>query len=418
MFRLIEPKLEAGSVFFAEFRVFLGARMLNKLQIIAIFLMILGLSGCTTTNTKTIDSEWTELGRVGALSCSAWPVKESEIDIAKVTGTSAGNGGFVATMRLRNGSQLPVYADSKDNFNSEKLKSFPVGRDAHVVALSEWNKEPVAFVIQNKNDRAWLEIRGVRDNRMVSRMATPLQEEVNSGSLVAASRGWWLQLHHSETDSSFVFVSPEKGPNWNFTLSSYQAHTRFATVVSNDSGQNAYVVEQGKPVDENNSQFSVVQIDSAGKFSEQGKFTLATKSGLESWSASALGTRIVLAVVRGDSMIGQASLIVAAVSVSNRSATLAWKKDIPFPDVHLGEPVWLSNGNKAFLGLIKWIDAEGSLSRVKVDASGAEVLSDVGVFPKGTVLAAGYLTDREKGIGAFRFRDNELWKYKLCKLSL
>jgi len=395
-----------------------GGRRLKIRQIAAIFIVISGLSACATTKTKVIDSEWSELEQVGALSCSAWPVKDSEIDIVKMTGTSAGSGGFVATMRLRNGSQLPVYTDSKDNLNPERLKSFPVGRDAHVVALSEWNKEPVAFVIQNKNDRAWLEIRAIRDNRMVSRMATPLQEEADSGSIVAASKGWWLHLRHSETESSFVYVSPEKGPNWNFTLSSFQAHSRFASIVSSGSGLSAYVVEQGKSTDENSSQFQVTQIDSSGKFTEQGKFTIPTKSGLESWSASALGTRIVLAAVRGDSMIGQASLIVAAVSVSNGAAAVAWKHEVPFPDVHLGEPVWLSNGNRAFLGLIKWIDAEGSLSRIKVDASRAEVLSDVGVFPKGTVLSAGYLTDRDKGMGAFRFRDNELWKYKLCKLSL
>jgi hypothetical protein len=380
--------------------------------------MISVLSGCTTTKTKPIDSEWSELERVDALSCSTWPVKESEIDIVKMSGTSAGNGGFVATMRLRNGSQLPVYVDSKNELNPDQFRSFPVGRDAQVVAISEYNNEPVAFVIQNKNDRAWLEIRGIRDNRMVSRMATPLQQEVNSGSLVIASKGWWLQLFHSETDSSYVFVSPDKGPNWNFMQSTYQSHTRFATIVSSAVGKSAYVVEQGKVLDEKSSQFSVVQIDPLGKFTEQGKITLATKSGLESWSASAVGSRIVLAIVRGDSMIGQASLIVAAVSVSNGAPTIAWKKEIPFPDVHLGEPVWLSNGNKAFLGLMKWIDAEGSLTRINVNASGAEALSDVGVFPKGTVLAAGYLNDRDKGMGAFRFRDNELWKYKLCKLSL
>ena len=87
-------------------------------------------------------------------------------------------------------------------------------------------------------------------------------------------------------------------------------------------------------------------------------------------------------------------------------------------DTHLGEPVWLSNGSRAILGLIRWVDGESSLSRIKVDKEGAELLTDVGVFAKGSVLVAGYLKANENGLGAFRYRENDMWKYKICRLSL
>ena len=47
----------------------------------------------------------------------------------------------------------------------------------------------------------------------------------------------------------------------------------------------------------------------------------------------------------------------------------------------------------------------------------AVLIGDAGVFPRGAVLAAGYLNDSDKGLGAFRFREKDLWKYKLCKIS-
>jgi hypothetical protein len=67
---------------------------------------------------------------------------------------------------------------------------------------------------------------------------------------------------------------------------------------------------------------------------------------------------------------------------------------------------------------MKWIDGEGTLSRFRVDAYKADTLGDVGVFEKGTVLISGYLNEKASGVGAFRFRDKDFWKYKLCKLSL
>ena len=384
------------------------------------FALISSVVACTTTESKKIDSEWSELNRVGAISCSTWPVRESEIDIASMSATGAGSGGFAATMRLRNGSTLPVFADTggSDKVDVDQLTAFPIGRDAKVVAVSEWNKEPVAFVVQNKNERAWLEIRGIRDNRMISRMATPLQDEVSGGNLVPASSGWWLQLSHSESESSFVYVNPEKKGTWSFVQSNYLAHSRFASLASSGVTQNAYVVELPKGSNGDSGVFSITMVEPSGKFTARGQITLQTKGGLESWSASAVGDKIVIALVRGDSMIGQATLVVAATSIVGNSSDVVWKQEFSFADVHVGEPVWLSNGSKALLGLIKWIDAEGSLSRVRVDAKGAEALTDVGVFPKGTLMITGYLSRRDNGLGAFRYRDNELWKYKLCRLSL
>jgi hypothetical protein len=117
-------------------------------------------------------------------------------------------------------------------------------------------------------------------------------------------------------------------------------------------------------------------------------------------------------------MVGQASLIIAVVSASTAGIGIDWKQEYPYEDVHLGEPVWLVDGGRAMLGLMKWMDAEGTLSRFRVDAYKVDTLGDVGVFESGSVLVAGYLKGADEGIGAFRSRDKDLWKYKICKLKL
>ena len=388
-------------------------------QIGVFWVVISALLSCTTPQQKREVSQWVELDRAAAISCSPWPIQESELDVASVSATSAGKGGFVATMRLRNGSQLPVFAETNGSVVVSKgsRKPFPIGRNAHVIAVSYWKKEPVAFVIQNKNERAWLEIRAIRDNRMISRMATPFSDEAASGSLILAENGWWLQVNHNDMLSSFVYVNPENGVNWKFMPSAFQSSSRFTTLVGNAKNSSSFVVEHTKNGDENQSQFAITRLDETGKFSEAGKLSVATKGGLESWSSSMIGQAIILALVRGDSLIGQGVLNVIAANISETGVSESWRKEFPYPDVHLGEPTWLSNGSGAFLGIMRWIDAEATMSRIKVDSSGAVLIGDSGVFSKGTVLAAGYLNDSGKGLGAFRFREKELWKYNLCEIS-
>lgn len=390
--------------------------MLKKIKLLAVFSFI----SCTTPETKRAESQWIDLDHVGSISCSAWPIKESELDISQMIPSNGSKGGFIATMRMRNGSVMPMYASTGNSeiVKTDDLQSFPIGRNAYVIASAEWNNDPIAFIIQNKNERAWLEIRAIRDNKLVARMPTPVAEEVYSGRIVPSAKGWWLQLSHSETDSSFVNVTPEKNADWQFTLSHFQSKTRFAAIVASGSSLTADVVEMSRANDENTSQFKVTRLETAGRFKNLGQVSLPSKGGTESWSATAVGNRLLLAFVHGDSMIGQASLTVTALSVNEPELVAAWSKEFPLADVHLGEPLWITNGGKALVGLVKWIDGEGTLSRVKADAFGAEALPDIGVFEKGTVLVSGYLGAKERGLGAFRYRVNDLWKYKLCKLSL
>lgn len=390
--------------------------MLRKSQIIISILMI----SCTTPEQKPLESNWGELGKASAISCKPWPLKESELDVSQMMASSASGGGFIATMRMRNGSQMPVFAEgaSSQDLDAEELLALPIGRHAYVVGLTDWGNEPVAFIIQNRNDRAWLEIRAVRNNRLVSRMPTPIEGDVYSGRISMSAKGWWLQLNHGETEASFVKVTPETSGDWRFSLSPFKASTRFASIVSNASDLSGHILEFSRGKDENTSKFKITRLDTNGQFKDLGMISLPTKSGVESWSAVAIGSRLVLAVVRGDSMIGQASLIVAAISVVGGELKTEWKQEFPFSDVHLAEPAWVTDGTKALLGMMKWMDGEGALSRFRVDAYKADALGDVGVFEKGTVLVAGYLNNKASGMGAFRYRENELWKYKICKLTL
>ena len=391
-------------------------QILRKIQILS----VLAIFSCTTTEPMKIESNWGELSKAGKISCNQWPLKESEIDVSQMLASAGSDGGFIATMRLRNGSQLPVFAEGKtaSDLDVEEFIALPIGSHAHVVGLAEWGKEPVAFIIQNRNDRAWLEIRAVRNNRLVSRMPTPIEGDVYSGKISPSAKGWWLQLNHGEADASFVNIVPDVSADWHFSLSPFKALTRFASIVSNGSDLHGHIVETVRGKDEHTSKFKITRLDASGKSKELGVITLPTKGGAESWSAAAIGNRVSLAVVRGDSMIGQASMIVATVAVTGGGLNVEWKQEFPFEDVHLGDPVWISDGTRALLGIMKWIDGEGELSRFRVDAYKADTLGDVGVFEKGTVLMAGYLSEKAGGMGAFRYRDKELWKYKICKLAL
>ena len=379
------------------------------------------LGSCTTGRSKdALESEWSHLTAVTTLKCKPWPLKESELDVSYMAADATQNGGFVAGIRLRNGSRMPVFAKTEGsvNLSADDLIPLPIGYDAFVLAPLEVGSGALAFVIQNKKDRAWLEVRSIKDNQLAGRMATSLPMEAETGRLVSVSNGWWLQVNHSDEEASYVFVSVSPDAKWQFNISSFQSRSRYASLVGNQNGTSAYVIENARSSkDANVSNFSITSLDPSGSFKSTVKFSLPTKGGMESWSTTMLDKRLMIASVRGDSMVGQGVLLVASLDPASSPAQIIWQKEFPFADVHVGEPVWLSNGNQGFVTLMQWVDSEGVLSRVKVDGAGATQLPDVGVFERGAILASGYLGPKD-GVGAFRYREKDLWKYKLCKLSL
>lgn len=392
----------------------------HKKSLISVLALALIVS-CTTDGSKDpLESEWSHLAAVSPLKCKAWPLRESELDVSYMAADATQTGGFVAGIRLRNGSRMPVFAKTEGsvNLSADDLTPLPIGYDAFVVAPIDVGSEALALIIQNKKDRAWLEVRSVKDNQLVGRMATSLPMEAETGRVVAVGNGWWLQINHSDEEASYVFASLGADAKWQFTISSFQSRTRYASLVGNQSGTSAYVIENARSSkDANVSNFSIITLETSGSFKAAGKFSLPTKGGLESWSTTMLDKRLMIASVRGDSMVGQGVLLVASLDPASSPAQIIWQKEFPFADVHVGEPVWLSNGNQGFVTLMQWVNSEGVLSRVKVDGAGATQLPDVGVFERGAILASGYLGPKE-GVGAFRYREKDLWKYKLCKLSL
>ena len=85
--------------------------MLGKLQILSVILVF----SCTTTETKQTESNWGELGKAGPISCNPWPLKENELDVSQMVASAEAGGGFIATLRMRSGSQLPVFAEGKNS---------------------------------------------------------------------------------------------------------------------------------------------------------------------------------------------------------------------------------------------------------------------------------------------------------------
>lgn len=393
----------------------------NWLSVIILCTTTLVVVTCATSESKPVlESGWAHLDNVKGLECGSWPLREAELDVTFMAPDATTKGGFVAEIRHRNGSRQPVFTETKGllDLDRDDFIPVPVGRDAYIIAPVQSAQEPVVIVAQNKNERAWLEVRSVKDNQLVARMATPLSQEASSGRLVVVDSGSWLQVNHDDREASYVHVAVTDASKWVFSVSKFQSHSLNAVLVGNSGRAPSFVIEYVPSKTSSESVFSVTRLDIDGSFKRLGNVKIPTKGGLESWSAVLLGQKLVIASVRGDSMVGQGVLIVSAIDVDSEGLLTSWRKEFAYDDVHVGEPVLLSNGTRALLGIMKWVDSESVFSRIKVDATSAVQLPDWGVFERGTILASGYLNGQNQGLGAFRYRSKELWKYKLCKLSL
>src|SRR5690606_20573578 len=109
---------------------------------------------------------------------------------------------------------------------------------------------------------------------------------------------------------------------------------------------------------------------------------IAATSQVESWNAAGHGGGYYLAVVDGDSLIGQSDLKVSFFNWNEGSAPVRWTKGTPLKDVHVTEPFFLASDRGLEAMVLKWIDEESTIARYKVAANGLGKPEYSGIFPK------------------------------------
>jgi hypothetical protein len=141
------------------------------------------------------------------------------------------------------------------------------------------------------------------------------------------------------------------------------------------------------------------------------------ENGVESWAATQYGTGYNLAMVDGDSLIGQAELNVTAFDWIDEAASTKWTKGVPLKDVHVSDPVFLASAKGLQVLTLNWVDDESTIARYIVAGGtlGKPVYS--GIYPKGSRIVEAFAgDDASETYVIMRHKDDTNWIVQLCRL--
>jgi hypothetical protein len=294
---------------------------------------------------------------------------------------------------------------------------------------------PHVVIVRSSSSQAFVEVRTIRDN-IVRATSQPLPFAIRSATLTRAGEGFWL-----------VYERTAEGPD--YSLEDPAAETQYGIAYLNrakdgqlslrelDTGplesaplvlhlpqsdvSEALVVYTTTDDSARKTPFRYRLIREGAEIAPERSLDLAVSDRLESWTASTSHRDLALAWVDGDTLVGQATLRAAKLSVSDAGLSVSASSELTLTDVHASEPLWMSRANgKNALFLLQWMDDEGSIGVYTLEDNTLKGPRYVGVLPRGArVMDTLFAPGQDEVFATIRYRDDAggMWKFDLCDLG-
>ena len=373
------------------------------------------LVGCVTPKKAPPKSAWADLGKSEQTECKDWPLDERDLDVRAIypVGNQETFFGYAVETRTRDGGISHIFLRSSNglDFELSKAQPIPIGTRGVILSTMLLGNTPIVITSKVAGNRSTLEARNLNNNQIIGISPFIIDGDLRSADVSIAGKDVWLSLRSGDYSTSFARFSLAKGKGV-FERVLFSSESRGATLVASDARQAPFLVElsslSGKPSlklsSVNQKEFSL------GSYKN---LTLPTSNGVESWSVTGNGSGGLFSAVVGDSMVGQASIVVGQFDSSREWGNI---KTVDLSDLHVSEPVWSNFGN--IVAIMKWIDAEGTLGVYRLSDKGEVNTFDKGVFPQGSVPMSLFQVKANNYGVVVRNKKDDLWRYRVCKIRL
>lgn len=392
------------------------------MKTVCLLVSMVAVCGCTFLNGKKTNSSWVVLEKAEDAACSAWPKQEQDLSVNELMLARGRVKAILSSGMKRDGSPNFYYALWKDEteFETAQLHELKLGRNSVLLGGALLSGKPVVDVVYNVQDKngnakATLEVRNVKDN-LVRFKGALFSEAVVSGSVLAAGDVHWIVFKRDDGDygvARLAFVK-DKGTLMPIAGLTYK-DLPVLMAAPGDKGEALVVAKEGDAKDD--KPLKVRKLGSDGQAGNPLAVDMTIENGIESWTAAPYGTGYNLAIVDGDSLIGQAELKVAAFDWVDESVVTKWTKGIALRDVHVSDPVFLASAKGLQVLTLNWVDDESTIARYIVAGGtvGKPVYS--GIFPKGSRIVDAFGgNDADETFAIMRHKDDTSWIFQLCRL--
>lgn len=384
------------------------------------WILAFALSGCTLIHGRKTNSGWVVLEKAASTSCGVWPKQEQDLSVNDLTLVRGKQKAILSAGMKRDGSPNYYFLPWKDDVDvsANEMQPLKLGRNSVLLGGTWLGGKPVVDVAYNTmgkdgNERASLEVRNVKDN-VVRFKSELIPSQLVNGSVVASGDVHWIVYKKEDSDYGVARVAfaKEKGALTPVNLLTFKERP-VLMAAPGGKGEALVVAKEGEAA----KPFQVRKITADGQPSNPVALDVPVRNGVESWTAVQYGTGYNLAMVDGDSLIGQADLTVAAFDWVDETAVTKWSKGVALKDVHVSDPVFLASAKGLQVLTLNWVDDESTIARYIVAGGtiGKPVYS--GIFPKGSRIVDAFDgNDAGDTFVMMRHKDDTSWIFQLCKL--
>ena len=388
------------------------------MQMLFVLIAAAFMSGCQLFKADTL-SNWATLDVAKSVECDNWPKASGDLGLDTI---HYGAGAFSVSGKNRQGRPLHYLSrfDGETEIERDEVWPLKLGRGSLLLGSLQWQDKIFAATLRRDAKGSHFELRSANDNvvrfkQLLSvdkftsgrTVANPIGDSV-TGGLTGNSQVVWLVLESE--DGNFKVASLDlraQEPKVELVRELSLTYP-LRLIVGQAPGQASVYWHQG-------SRIFRQQITEFVKAGNSEELPLKESQNIESFAVARVEGTTYVAVINGDSLVGQAALQIYTFSDESLTRTPDLSS-IGLPDVHLSEPVFVKNEDELKVLVLTWVDEEATIASFLI---GKEVVSPaeyLGIFPKGSRILQAFSDGEDDIFAVVRYRQSDSWTFALCEI--
>ena len=379
-------------------------------------LLAVALVSCVHKQSSKVQSRWHPISKAKDLECVTWPLREQDLRIDHIALISGSLPGFLVRGMKRDAKPLNYLSFWNDdpNPNPDAFKDLSFPRGSLPIGGFQANGQLYTLFAAHDDQGAYLELREAESNIKSQRFSLKLKQ-VEEGSLLSDAHGQWLTLK-GDDGRYHLFHLVHRGSGAMILRDLTFAIEEVPQITIHEVG--AFVMwRDDKLLGRLMGQWFVQGEKASGE--SQGRFQMDLQGSdpIESWNVARTSAGTFVAVVDGDSLLGEAKLKVAKLDLSSKVDGFSWIGQVDLRDIHVTEPRITETPEGTEVLLLNWVDEESTIARYIVNAEKISKPLFSGLFSRGTRLIESFKSAKSGQIWVLtRHRNDTRWLYQICGL--
>lgn len=379
-------------------------------------LLVVALCSCVHKQASRIKSGWYPLTKAQDISCTSWPLREKDLKVEEIVPFRGDNPGFFVSVIKRNGAKSFYFAPIERDANPKPSRFVPLDLPRGALFLGGTTIKGNTHVIflTGESDRVVLETRNL-DSELQGQRIPIVIKGYSRGQVIEGQGGDWLIIEDESGQSRVYFLAFDS--QGNRTLKSVSLEIEEGAKMTLVQGR-LLASYRANPQSHilNITRLNTSDALNSG-YRSPIKHQLDLGGAVEAWSLGSLPSGPILAAIVGDSLVGDAKLVLARLDLNSKNSKLQLIGKVDLRDIHVSEPLFSETPKGTELMLVNWVDEESTIARYIVQPEGLSKPLFSGLFAKGAHLV-GLLqakeTDRIQVLT--RHRIESQWVYQVCGL--